>query len=240
MRGTIKKSIGVAALLGLAVTLPILAAPPQMRWADDFRGFELDPRYTISTQGSGRYEIRDHPSSNLLLWATGTEFGSARLSLGDLDPYGNENCQWDPTRDLEFRARIFLNRNTQLGATLGLSAGDGRELLALVLDARDPRRPQWVLQARSAANGRNEGVSVPTNFIHRPGSWFDVTIQTRGGNRPQAIAYIDGQPRARIQWPNVPTQKMCPEFQIWNEETYGYEWSQPTMWIDWWGIRQGR
>jgi hypothetical protein len=229
-------------IICLLMVAPVCAAQtePQVNWFDDFLGVALHPGYAISLAGTGVVRISDAPSVGgvVLLGVMGTAPGAARLRLGEDPVTGAQNAlNFSAKKNLVYRTRVFLNRNTDLQATIGfVGYHDPENVLALVIGAKEGG-PNWEFQV---VNG-GKGVQTPTGFLHEPGRWFTVKIVTEWGEVPSVRLYINdsAEPLVTVKGQSVPGDGLCPEFQVWNKKLdSGY--SQPSLYIDYLSVTQDR
>ena len=222
--------------LVLAVS-SIFAEEPKVAWFDDFLGIKINPTYAISLAGTGDVKISEGVNGILALYATGWAPGTARIRLGEEpgnSPYNALN--FSAKKNLVYKARVFLNRNTDLQATVGLTGlNDPHNVLALVYDEPNGSST-WAFQAIN--EGKN--LTLPINFTHTPGSYFTVRIETEWGEIPVARVFINDEsaPRAIITGEYIP-DGLCAEFQVWNRPTQ-FGFSQPTMYVDYLSVTQDR
>jgi hypothetical protein len=231
----IAKKLLIALLLILPVSVE--AGPPKwVIWEDDFLGFRIDPRYSQNTSGTGYIDTATFTGSAVRLYTLSHGAGLARLRFGE--DSGNSSYDvrnWLPSKNILFETRVSFNSNTNMQATVGfVGLNDPDNVLAAILDTQ--ANPQWIFQARSHTGGHQYGVNVPTGFLHAPGEWIDFTIVTEGG---EAFLFINEVLVASVQYPEIPDSDLTPEFQIWNRLS-GNQWTQITMWVDWFYVHQKR
>jgi hypothetical protein len=224
----------------LLLTL-LFTQTPKVSWFDDFLGIKLHPGYSISLAYAGQVSIADLPGQGgaVLLSIPGTDPGVARLRLGE-DPITGppfNALNFSARKNLVYKTRVFLNRNSHFTATIGfVGFHDPLNVVALVFNDNG-EGAAWGFQ--SVSEGR--GVTVPTGFLHQPGVWFTVRIETEWGEIPKARVYFNDEtePRAQLSGEYVPAGGLCPEFQLWNVPLANAH-SQPTMWIDYLSVEQDR
>jgi len=208
---------------------------PKVTWFDDFLGIRINPIYAISLAGTGDVKISDGPNGVLALYATSAAAGTARVRLGEEPGNSLHNAlNFSARKNLVYQARVFLNRNTDIQATVGLTGlNDPHNVLALVYD-HPHTQEGWFFQ------GINEGanLTIPIGFKHDPGAYFTVRIEA---DPDIAKVFISGEvePRAVIGHEFIP-DGLCAEFQVWNRPLSGGLYSQPTLYADYLSITQDR
>ena len=211
---------------------------PKVTWFDDFLGIRINPTYAESLAGTGGIQIAPGQNGILALYATGGGPGTARIRLGEEPGNSVHNAlNFSARKNLVYKARVFLNRNTDLQATVGLTGlNDPHNVLALIHD-HPLSKEGWFFQAVN--EGQN--MTVPIGFIHTPGHWFTVRIETEWGEIPTAKVFINDEtePRATITGEYIPNG-LCAEFQVWNRPLEIGGHSQPTMYVDYLSISQDR
>ena len=224
----------------LIFTIPIPANEPPIKWEDDFLGIAINPKYAISLFGTGGVRLAPGPGGLLALYATSGAKGVARVRLGEEPGNSTFNAlNFSARKNLVYKARVFLNRNEHVQATIGLTGlNDPHNVLALVFD-HPLTNEGWYFQ------GINEGnnSTVPIGFIHDPGVYFTVRIETCLNELGQRVAKVfinsETEPRATLSEEYIPNG-LCAEFQIWNRPLEGGAYSQPTMYADYLSIVQER
>ena len=212
---------------------------PKVSWFDDFLGIRINPTYAISLAGTGEVMISEGENGIVALYATSLAPGTARLRLGEEpgnSPYNALN--FSAKKNLVYKARVFLNRNTDIQATVGLTGlNDPQNVLALVFD-HPLSNEGWYFQAIN--EGRNS--TIPIGFIHPVGRYFTVRIETEWGEIPVAKVFIndESEPRATITGDYIPVSGLCGEFQVWNRRIEDGSYSQPTLYVDYLSIVQNR
>jgi len=91
---------------------------------------------------------------------------------------------------MAYKARVFLNLNTNIQATVGLvGLNDPQHVLAAIYN-HDPGGADafWNFQV---ANGAGNAVTISTGFRHTLGTWFTVKIVTEWGATPSAKININ-------------------------------------------------
>jgi hypothetical protein len=138
-----------------------------------------------------------------------------------------------------YKARVFLNRTTDIQATVGLIGlnGSGQVIAATYTAEPGDTNASWGFEVDNGVNH----MAISTGFQHTPGSWFTIKIVTEWGDAPSARLYINDEtePLATITGESVPGTGLCPEFQIWNKPLPS-GWSQPSLYIDYLSVTQDR
>lgn len=231
MKTITKIAILTAALCACAAAK--IQEPPVV-WFDDFLGAKLHPGYLTSIGQPASVTISASPGvGGAVMLAIGSSAsGVARLRFGEEPVTGGVDARnFSARKNLVYKARVFLNRNTDVFATVGfVGRHDPHNVLAVIFDGES-----WGFQVANEEITAN----IRTNFVHTPGKWFTVKIETVWGETPTARLYINDDLLATVEGAYVPVGDLCPEFQLWNVKMEsGY--SQPTMWIDYLSVKQNR
>jgi hypothetical protein len=217
----------------LAFTSLCFAQEPRVSWFDDFLGARLHPGYVVSLAGTGTVRIAEgHVGGAVLLAAMGYGDGAARLRFGEEPVSGAYNAlNFSARKNFVYQTRLYLNRNTEVAATVGLIGfADPQNVIAALYG-----EPGWVFEVA------NEGLRMvlDTGFRHAPGNWVTFKIVTQWGETPKASLYINDRLVAEVEGEYVPSTGICPEYQVWNR-SLDDAYSQPTMWIDYLSVSQER
>jgi hypothetical protein len=209
-------------------------------WFDDFLGSDLNPGYSKSFAGSGNIDMASIPAIGgvLMLWASAYESGAARLRFGE-DPVSGppyNALNFSAKKNLVYKARVFLNCDTDVEVTVGLIGYHDPEYVLAALYTAGEEKATWGLEV---GNGEHH-TAVATDFRHTPGIWFTVKIVAEWGETPVARLFIDDQQMAEVVGDYVPEEGLCPEFQIWNMPLQSGWWSQPSLYIDYLSVTQDR
>jgi len=230
----------ICLLLVAVLSAPALASDPPITWLDDFLGITINPKYAISLAGTGGVKLAPGAGGILALYATGGARGVARVRLGEEPGNSFHNAlNFSARKNLVYKARVFLNRNTDIQATVGLTGlNDPENVLALIYD--HPAAPEgWYFQGIQ----KNNNLTVPVGFIHEPGAYFWVQIETylnEYGQR-EARVFINNEttPRAILTDEYIP-DGLVAEFQVWNRPLESGGYSQTTLYADYLSIVQDR
>lgn len=210
-------------------------AEPKVTWFDDFLGISINPAYAVSLAGTGNVKISEGQNGILALYATASGAGTARMRLGEEPGNSTHNAlNFSARKSLVYQARVFLNRTTDLQATVGLTGlNDPHNVLALVYD-HPHTQDGWFFQ------GINEGnnLTIPIGFVHEPGAYWTARIEA-DSEIAKVFINDEAEPRAVIGPDNIP-DGLCAEFQTWNRPLGGGLYSQPTMYVDYLSITQDR
>lgn len=165
-----------------------------------------------------------------------------RLRYGGGAPWDYVDARnFSPAKSLHFRARVSLNMDARVSATVGLTGiNDPDQVLAALYSGPDTG---WVLQARNLTGGvetPQNAANVATRWKHIPGALFDLEIMTDWAAR-RAVLRIDGADVAEVVGEMLTPQPMCPELQLWNvaDPATGI-YSAPTMYADYVAVEQER
>jgi hypothetical protein len=220
------------------MTIMSFAQEPKVSWFDDFLGIRIDPKYAISLAGTGDVAISPGANGIVMLYALPADAGTARMRFGEEPGNSIYNAlNFSARKNLIYKARVFLNSNKNLQATVGLTGlNDPQNVLALVFD-HPLSNEGWYFQ--SINEGKNS--TVPIGFIHTPGEYFTVTIVVEWNETPVAKVFINAEtePRATIAGDYIP-DGLCAEFQVWNRRLENGTHSQPTLYGDYLSIVQDR
>jgi hypothetical protein len=215
-----------------------LSQEPKVTWFDDFLGIRVNPTYAISLNGTGDVKISEGRNGILALYTTGASPGTARVRLGEEPGNSLHNAlNFSARKNLIYKARVFLNRVDNIQATVGLTGlNDPDNVLALVYD-HPLSNEGWYFQ--DINEGKNS--TIPIGFIHAPGIYFTVRIETELGETPIARVFINDEtePRATISGEYIP-DGLCAEFQVWNRKLEDGSYSQPSLYVDYLSIVQDR
>jgi hypothetical protein len=224
-----------------SVNVAAQTTDPPVSWFDDFLGIDLHPGYSKSLAGSGFINMTSGVGGVVVLAATGTASGAARLRLGEDVGTGPVDVRpFSATKNMVYKARVLLNLNTNISATVGLiGQNDPQHVIAAIYHV-EPGQPAgaWGFQV---VNGTGNGGTISTGFTHTPGAWFTVKIVTQWGVTPSAKIYIndDTTPLVTVTGASVPDSGLCTEFQVWNKQlSSGF--SQPSLYVDYLSVTQDR
>lgn len=213
----------------------------QVKWFDDFLGVNLHPGYAVSLSGSGNVKMSSSSSiGGVVALSTSSEPGVARLRFGEDPATGLYDVRnFSAEKNMTYKARVLLNTNTNVQATVGLiGLHDPEHVIAAVYNAEpgDTNAYWWF----EVSNGADHAAAF-TRFQHTPDTWFTVKIVTEWGNTPSARIYINDatEPSASVTGAYVPNTGVCPEFQIWNKQMPS-GWSQSSLSVDYLSVRQDR
>jgi len=220
----------------LCLLLLTLNEEPKVTWFDDFLGIKINPTYAISLAGTGDVKISEGVNGILALYATSSASGTARVRLGEEPGNSIYNAlNFNAKKNLVYKARVFLNRNTDIQATVGLTGlNDPHNVLALVYDHPNSENG-WCFQAIN--EGKN--ATIPIGFVHTPGAYFTVRIEV-GADGARVFINDETEPRAMIADEYIPVSGLCGEFQVWNRQIQNGSYSQPTLYADYLWITQDR
>ena len=221
--------------------IAITTDEPKVAWFDDFLGVNLLPNYVVSLAGSGSVKMSPSLSiGGVVVLSTTSEQGVARLRFGEdpgTGPFDVRN--FSAEKNMTYKARVLLNANTNLQATVGLiGLNDPDHVIAVIYNAEPgDKNAKWLFEVIDGANR----TAVSTGFQHTPNTWFTVKIVTAWGSAPSARIYINDatEPSVTINGRYVPGSGLCPEFQVWNKQLSS-GWSQSSLYVDYLSISQDR
>jgi hypothetical protein len=223
-------------------SVAVQTTEPQVKWFDDFLGINLHPGYAVSLGGSGSVKMSSLPSIGgvVALSTSSSESGVARLRFGEDPATGAFDVRnFSAAKNMTYKARVFLNTNTNLQATVGLiGLNDPEHVIAAIYNAEPGNTSaNWAFEV---INGKNR-MATTTQFQHAPDIWFTVKIVTEWGDTPSARIYINDEiaPLAMVTGDYVPSTGLCPEFQIWNKQAAS-GLSQASLYVDYLSVTQDR
>jgi hypothetical protein len=199
-------------------------------WHDEFLGGNIRQEYEVSLVKDGFVGPSSSPAVGGWMEMSAGGTSVARVRLGEEPGSSHHNLlQWSVEKNLRARARIRLNRITNIMVTVGfVGENDPDNVLAAVY-----RGDQfgWILETINEKRFTNKA----TGWAHAPDQTFIVEIRA---NLEGAALYIDGAEVARSN-ENITRKPLAWEFQLWDVEKEEGG-SDAKMYVDYLTISQDR
>lgn len=214
-------------------------------WFDDFLGITIDPRYRISVLG-GSPAIVGIPTGSLyntwgnngqlLLNCPNTAKGDCRIRLGEDPSQGIDARNWNVANGIVHEVLVYSNVNSYMQSSIGfVGADDPNNFVTCYYPGASSASPPASGWQLGMAKGGPTGDFVNTGFVHTPGQWFRVRLQTSSSN---VSLYINDSLLATYNGSKIPTMNLVPEINLYNRQDSPF--SAAALWVDYIYITQIR